>query len=68
MPCRDVQPPPSKRARTMTPPTPKGKGSGKRAFIDEGLSCSNWKGYCTPGYISGMCHPQRGQSCQTKGH
>eukprot|EP00971_Amphidinium_carterae_P069297 1371300-Amphidinium_carterae.1 len=46
MPRKDAQPPPSKRARTMTPPTPTGKGSGKHAFIDEDcLSRRSWKGH-----------------------
>eukprot|EP00971_Amphidinium_carterae_P261454 5186888-Amphidinium_carterae.1 len=56
MPCRDVQLPPLKRAGTMTPPTPTGKGTGKHAFVDAGcLSRRKWKGY-----ISGHVPPTEG--------
>eukprot|EP00971_Amphidinium_carterae_P348761 6490662-Amphidinium_carterae.4 len=62
---KNLQPPPAKRARTMTPPSPRGKGSGKRAFIDQNcLSRSYNIGRATS---QATRHLRRAQSCQTKG-
>eukprot|EP00971_Amphidinium_carterae_P030844 606750-Amphidinium_carterae.1 len=47
----------------MTPPSPEGKGAGKKAFIDPHcLSRSNWKGY-----ISGYVPPTEGSGLSDQG-